>query len=69
MGFMSPPSPPKPPPPSAPLVEIDSKTRGAQEEMAQRMALMRGIASTWNTQSMMGKPVATAAAEKKTTLG
>ena len=53
MGFMHPKSP-APPPPLAPLQQIDAKTSAAQTEEQKQLALMRGINSTWTSQSMLG---------------
>ena len=55
MGMFSSPKQPTPPPPTAPLQEIDAKSREAGSMEQQQLALMRGINSTWSSQSMMGK--------------
>jgi len=61
------PSAPKPPPPAEPLKQVDAASSAAQGEMRKRMALAKGLESTW-TRGRAGYGGA-AAANKSANLG
>lgn len=64
------PSAPKPPPPAEPLKQVDQATSQSRDEMTRRMALARGLQSTW-TRGLLngGQSSANAAAPKASNLG
>lgn len=48
------PSAPKPPPPVEPLKQVDAASSSAQGEMRKRMALSKGLESTWMRSALGG---------------
>ena len=59
---------PKPAPPAEPLKQVDQASGQAQGEMRRRMALAKGLESTWN-RGMMSGAASAAAAPKAANLG
>jgi hypothetical protein len=47
------PAPPAAAPTSAPINQLDDASKSSISSQNNQMALMRGLASTWNNQSMM----------------
>ena len=66
MGFLRSPKSPAPPSPTAPVQQIDAASKESMTEEEKQLALMRGIQSTWTSQSMMG-PASGAANPSSTT--